>query len=348
MILFMNVFITDQKTITNQKTMGYDRGLLVPSPSPLDVFKYSLASLSVIDWSHVIIYYDLDTNYKHRREEIDQYIRSLFNNPIIYTFRNERQHQWKAAMNEVFSLADNFVWFCCNHDHIFIDYELDLLKRLEIKLADLSKSYEYVSCYFSHWPEMLIHNCKPARYIGEDKDWLLIMWRNCDSVQIVNKNLLRYWWFDHDYGDRLMLRTDFGECVISPETACIIPYRELARHFDGYSHASVDINACPALFIPEGFFDNDIKILYCSDMRKKGYVHVNPLKENYSSIDNEGADLRCMLEDLPLFWRSRISQIEIAKHIDRDILVKHRNDATIKMACAKIYVPASKLEIALR
>lgn len=350
MILFLNTFITDQKLIGY---VGYNRGLL-GSFSRADVFKYSLASLSVIDWSNVIIYYDLDTNYKHMRGEIDQYIRSLFRNPIIFPFRIERQPQWKVAMNELFSLADDFVWFCCNHDHIFIDYELDLLKRIETKLIDLSKSYEYVSCYFSHWPEILYYGKTPPRFtrigaVEENRDCFVTVWSNYDSVQIANKKLLRYWWFDHEYGDIWMPRTDsIAYNVISPETACVIPYRELVRHFDGYSHNNIDINICPPLFIPEGFFDNQIKILYCSDTRKKGYVHVNPLKDNYSTIDNEGADLKCMLEDLPLFWRPRISQIEVTKVVDRELLTIHRNDAILKIASQMIQLPTNKLDIALR
>ncbi len=348
MILFLNVFITDNG-------IGkYFRGLL-PQYTPVDIFKYSLASLSVIDWNHVIIYYTLDTNYKHRREEIDQYIKSLFHAPIIYSFRNEHQSQWKVAINELIALEDNWVWFCCNHDHIFIDYELDLLKRIEAKLIDLSKSYEYVSCYFTHWTEILYHSKTPPRFtkvgsIEENKDYFVTIWHNYDSAQIVNKNILRYWWFEHDYGDTWMPRTDNGGLhsidVRSPKIACVIPYRELVRHFDGYT-TSADpipcINICPPLFIPEGFFDNDVKILYCSDIRKKGYVDINPLKEYYTIIDHEGTDMKCVLEDIPLFWRSRISQIEIAKDIDRKLLLKYRNDEILKMGCYRFQIEVMNL-----
>lgn len=347
MILFMNVFITDKGFVK------YNRGLLPPS-NRVDIFKYSLASLSVIDWSQIIIYYNLDTNYQHRRREIDEYIRSLFHDPVIYSFRNERQSQWKVAMQELFALKDDFVWFCCNDDHIFIDCETELLKRIETKLGDLTKSYKYISCYFSHWPEILYYGRTPPRFtkvgvVEEHKDYFITILCNHDSIQIVNKNLLRYWWFEHDYGDVWMPRTDsLGNDVISPETACIVPYRELVRHFDGYSHNGIDINVCPPLFIPDGFFDNEIKILYCSNTKKKGYVHVNPLKKNYTIVDSEGADLKCVLEDLPFFWRFRIAQVEIARRENRELLLKHRNVATLKMAWQKSQVPVTKLEVALR
>ena len=345
MILFLNVFITDQGFTKN------DRGLL-PSDNRVDIFKYSLASLSVIDWSRVVIYYDLDTNYQHRRREIDEYIRSLFREAIIYPFRNDRQSQWKVAMRALFDIkGDDLVWFCCNDDHIFIDYEKDLLERIEAKLLDLAAKHEYVSCYFTHWPECLYYGRTPPRFtkvgvLEDHRDYFITIYDNSDSAQIVNKKLLRYWWFEHDYGDVWMPRTDM--CVVSPEVFCVIPYRELVRHFDGYSHNNVDINVCPPLFIPDGFFNDEIKISYCSNDRKSGYVHVNPMKKNFSTVDKNGADMKCVVEDLPLFWRSRITCVETAGNINRRLLLKRRNVAVLKMALQKTYIPIFKLEIALR
>lgn len=347
MMLFLNVFITDQGL------SKFDRGLL-PFSSRVDIFKYSLASLSVINWTKVIIYYELDTNYQNRRSEIDGYINSLFSDPIIYSFRNERQYQWKVAMNKLFDMEDDLVWFCCNDDHIFIDYNTDLLEEIETKLIDLRSSYEFVSCAFSHWPEALFYGHTKHRLIEENKKYFITIWRNCDSIQIVNKNLLRYWWFENECGDRWMPRPDTSKfSVTSPETACIIPYRELVRHFDGYTHNNgytpndVDINICPPLFIPDGFFNSNIKILFYSEDRKKGYVDVNPLKKNYSTIDREGTDIKCVLEDLPLFWRSRINTIESFKQETRLILIK-RNEAIMKMSWLYIVLPIEQLEFALR
>ena len=346
MLLFLNVFITDQG-LTNFK---FDRGLL-PSSNRIDIFKYSLASLSVIKWTNVIIYYDLDTNYRHLRGEIDEYIKSLFCNPIIYHFRNDRQSQWKTAVQNLFALEDDLVWFCCNDDHIFIDYELDLLERIETKLADLCKSYKFVSCHFSHWPEMLYYYSKmytKINFIEENRDFFVTITRSCESAQIVNKNLLRDWWFEHDCGDAWMPRTDTIIHLNPPDHIFIVPYRELVRHFDGYSHNYVDINVCPPLFIPDGFFENNIKISYCSDTRKKGYVHVNPLIKNYSTIKRNGADLKCVLEDLPFFWKSRIAQIEIGRCHSKKELIQRRNEAIMRIAWQRIQLPVNNLRVSLR
>ena len=76
MILFLNVFITDNR-------VKYHRGHYGDSYDRITVFKYTLASYSVIEWSHVIIYYGLDVSYQSRREEIKSWINYLFKNHLI-------------------------------------------------------------------------------------------------------------------------------------------------------------------------------------------------------------------------------------------------------------------------
>ena len=108
MILFLSVFITDERT-------KWSRGHYGTSYDRLNVFKYTLASYSVIKWSYVIIYYDLDVSYESRREELKGWINSLFINPIVYDYRPTHQSEWLKAMEEVFSFEDDdLVWFCCN------------------------------------------------------------------------------------------------------------------------------------------------------------------------------------------------------------------------------------------
>lgn len=321
--------------------------------------------MSVLKWNKVIIYYDLDTNYSPLKNEIDEFITSQFKDPIIYTFRNEYQKQWKIALEKLNEICndynDDLIWYCCNDDHIFIDYSLGLIREIENGLISLCRYNEFVACGYSHWPESL-YSGKIAKIKcpnGTENNILTStpLYKIClsnipDSIQIVNFNLLRAWWFDHDYGDNTwMPRTDNKkQSVISPEFVCITPYRELVRHFDGYSHVKININVCPPLMIPEGFFENKIKILYCAPKRKKGFVHVNPVLKNYSTIEVDGADLKCMLEDLPLFWKSRIDCIEIANHIDKSILCKCRNHAVLKIAWQMGLIPLSVnlLKIAMR
>lgn len=345
MILFLNVFITDER-------LKHHRGHYGTSYDRLNVFKYTLASYSVIKWSHVIIYYDLDVSYEDRREELKGWINSLFINPIVYDDRLTHQSEWRKAMEEVFSFEDDdLVWFCCNDDHVFIDYDTDLLYRLEAKLIALSHNYPYVACSFSHWPECLAYSSKPSYHpyprrsphndgimIENTEEYCIIRdWNINDSIEIVTKNWLKYLFCEVDHGDVKLDRPDSGQGsgAVVP-TTMIVPYRELVRHYDVYTHVSIDLNLCPPLQMPDGFFENDIKILYCSQERKPGYVHINPQIENYYSHDLSGVDSRYCLEDLPLFWKNRISTIEVAQEIDRELLLQYRDNAVLKLASSKL------------
>ena len=108
------------------------------------------------------------------------------------------------------------------------------------------------------------------------------------------------------------------------------------------------MNVCPPLFIPEGFFESDIKILYGSDERKSGYVNVNPAARNYSVLDSDGVDPKCTLEDLPLFWRSRISKIEYGLKLDSVSLLRHRNEEVLKSAWQLTQIPMDSIKVSLR
>ncbi|MCU0541867.1 MAG: hypothetical protein MUE44_06705 [Oscillatoriaceae cyanobacterium Prado104] len=330
--------------------MKYPRGYYGDSYDRLNVFKYTLASYSVIEWSHVIIYYDLDVSYESRREELKSWIESLFKNPTIYDYRLTHQSQWQEAMEEVFSLEDDdLVWFCCKDNHVFIDYDTDLLYKVEAKLSSMSQDYPYVGCVFSHWPEVLAYSAKPTYNIFprdssngiiiEDADEYCIIkeWSVNDSIYIVNKNWLKYLWCEADYGDTYLPQPDWVPGVRKVPTATIVPYRELFRHFDVYTHVNIDLNLCPPLYIPEGFFENDIKILYCAEGRKPGYVHINPQIEDYYALDAlYGVDSRYCLEDLPLFWKNRISTVEVSQEIDRKILLRYRDNALLKLASSRL------------
>jgi hypothetical protein len=136
---------------------------------------------------------------------------------------------------------------------------------------------------------------------------------------------------------------------VAPEPyPVLVPYKELVRHFDGYSHVGVDVNACPPLFIPEGFFSGAMNIDYGGDRRRRGAVLVNPCKSTHSTVDPEGADLKATLDDLPLFWRSRIGSIDTAASLDDRQLRRARNEAVVIAATECAAMPASKLRVALR
>jgi hypothetical protein len=78
MILFCNTFITEQSAKNNWNYQKQIPRKNLKSFSNFDTFKYSLASLAVAyDWSKVILKISLDDIYKHRQQELEEFIDSM-------------------------------------------------------------------------------------------------------------------------------------------------------------------------------------------------------------------------------------------------------------------------------
>jgi len=116
-----------------------------------------------------------------------------------------------------------------------------------------------------------------------------------------------------------------------PISKWIIPYRELCRHFDGYFYHGINNKQAPSLEIPPGFFTDEIKIRYGYDNRKDGWVNINPKSENYYAFDKNGTDYKLTIEELPIFWKNRITDIDINPNIDKELLVQYRLKSVLEM-----------------
>jgi hypothetical protein len=353
MILFVNVFIS------KNSATKYIKGLF-KDVDRLSVFKYSMASLSVIKFSKMIIYAELDEFYADQREDLRNYLFSLFGNDLI--FKDKRlckQKEWQKAMEEeVFPFDDELVWFTCNDDHVFVDYDLDTLDNIVHDMKEMLKHREHVSCYFSHYPEMMCHVNYNVPYpvLNKSKYYFEVQWNNFDSIQIVSKSVLKHWWFAHDYGDDCyFVRTDgsfptrgpeYRNIINDLEVRTLIPLRELCRHFDGYNRIlggieSSNINKCPPLFIPEGFFENNLKLSFCQELgskelSSKEFVNINPFAKNYSCVSPVGADLKTDLSKIPLFWKNKIKNITWGFEIDEEVLRFAVNKSIIDLSQAEI------------
>ena len=100
----------------------------------------------------------------------------------------------------------------------------------------------------------------------------------------------------------------------------IVPKIELCRHYDGYQLLFFDP---PPLFIPPGFFENDLKIRFMMDGYDPHFVNINPFGEYVFNGGN--ADLKILIEDLPHFWKEKIKTI--LKKKDK-IIIKNKNHLT--------------------
>ena len=346
MILLINVLLTDD--VLNQDTFRYQRGFLDYPYRPhkydkIDIFKYTLASYAVIPWTKVLIFCELDNQYKAQKEEIQQFVEKEFNGQDVKLefYRNSHQKDWQKLFVDEIENKDNLIWFCCNHDHPFIDYDLTVLER-GIKL--LSERQYPASIYFSYWSELLnkasyIHNERPGPVDVYDKYVGFQLINNNDSIQIINQALYKLWWFEEDYGDAFLPRSDYrladkdgnpiGYDIRKRHNMlnhyCFVPLREMCRHYDGYGHVSINPNKCPALVIPPGFFERNVTIRFEEFSKYNNeYVNVDPSKLYYSIIDKNGTDYKWLAEDIPLFWKKYIKQID---DYNRDTFAEDRNEA---------------------
>ena len=128
------------------------RGLL-HRDDQLDIFKYVLASLSVLGplLNKIHVYVELESCFSHRKQELEDYAKNLFGTKLNYhNSRNLSQQQWQDTCDKIES---DTVWFLCNHDHFFLQPSLDILKYcLKVLQEDPT---EYKAIHFSHTPELL-------------------------------------------------------------------------------------------------------------------------------------------------------------------------------------------------
>lgn len=346
MILFFNTLITDNR---NSGPNRVDR---------LDLFKYTLSSYSCIDRiKDVIIYCDLDNKYRPRENELRDYINLIFNGKTIqfYNFGLTNQTEWQRALeNSIILTTNEPILYSGDDDHIFIDYELDGLYE-GLDLFSKEPREQINTLHFTSWPESIstIHGLKTLYGIDSFKQNGLY-WESellCgDAIQIVNNTFFKHIFFDLEMGNFFIRRTsggfisnwypalgkyNFNSKTEHPKVKRFTPLREMGRHFDAYFHVNLPFSHCPPLDIPKGFFENDIKINYCGE-RKDGFYNTNPLSEHYfNQGDCDASDDKKMLEDLPFFWKNRISTIEnYSEKYDRSLLIAGRNLAHKKIMVA--------------
>ena len=352
MVLLFNVFLTSSKA--NQFVI-YDRGNL-PDHSKIEITKYSLSSLAkAYDWKRVIINIELDPNHYTEQDNLDlkNYVLKEFEDiDIIYSGkRNELQSEWQKTYDDINS---DLIFYLGNHDHIFMDSSNDYLKSL----TNLANKHKYTTIITSHYPENIrwaksgyieLNENFPRKYNRgyELKDNYIKHEGICiDSLNIITKALYYNWFFKGKWDNTEKIirlpRTDGigGESLLTireklgiplPEQKIIIPYKEQLRHFDGYMHQKIGNNICPAICIPNGFFDRNIKIRYGYEDYKQNWVNINPLKENYYAYNLDGVDYKFTLKDIPLFWKNRISKIDINNDLNEELDIQHHLYSIIQM-----------------
>ena len=335
MIVFFNVKITDIKMTWPYAGTVYDRAEWMPVSNRFDIFKYCLASHAVLEplVDKYVFYVDL-AEFTPRQQELEEYMLSIFpkDKLEIQWRRINYTHEWRQFCNERFADDNQLVWYSGNDDHIFIDSSLDVVSE-GVDLVGNDPD-PLAILYFSHWTSQmrmgLVHNAT----LTDSKNYIKYHWDNVDSIQLMKAGRFKKYWFDTDCADDAMYRTDplgwkYGYKIPSTMYA---PTRELVRHYDGDSHVGKLLNAIsPPLYVPLGFFGKDMKVRVGYPERKDSWTNLYAAAERIYSVDPHSAEARWCVEDIPLFWKGHISELDVNPDQDIHALKQARDAAFLAM-----------------
>lgn len=380
MILYFDSYITDAPLHSWPKVRAIEKSIqdsckAYRKQDKVDIAKYTLASYAVYPWSKVIIKYQLENTSKN--EEFEEFIREVFDCPVIINNRSEDTDGFNSALDLCYETSDEWIFYSGNNDHPMILSELDQLDKLLNKAEDLKSKYgNNISVVYSHLPELMelanqnhlrsIFLHPDIKQVDNDDDTVSFYYPygNPDSMQIIHRDLLRKWMSYPELKGKRIFRTECVEDFVKlPQQYVVFPKYEVCRHYDAYFHTIlngkkfyISETIVPPLFIPDGFFENDIKISYgYNNYRDDGWINVNPTNDKYIFENNKGTDLKLLLSDLPLFWKDRISIIDKNETFDTKLAAEFNKrrlyDLThpVKMTFnMKIFVLFLKLKRLLR
>ena len=250
MILLLSVFITHKRKVNRF--------------SRYDIFKYTLTSYKHLPFSELYFFISLDDEFVHLKKDLIKFIMETFplkKNKIHIVFeRYSKQLQWAPFIQTLMKKhgKDELVWFTQNDDHVFVDFNLDILEEgLDLLKREPNP---HKSLYFSHWPEQIKLSGKynthtrVQHYIKYELSLL-------DCVQIFGLSFLydifvnHTWKKDHNRIDSVLNELTSKPSEDNPLRQTIyVPLREMCRHFDGYNHIKMDPQNCGPLVLPINTF----------------------------------------------------------------------------------------------
>ena len=331
MILFVDTYLSEVALSPNKKLQWFleqvqDNSYVYRKQLKIDIFRYSLASYASLNWSKVIVRVSGDD--RSSIEALVPYVQELFPNAQVELTRSDTGFKYAQAL-DVAGPCDPWVFFSPNNDHPFIHHDTGIFVPLLKAAEKAEQNYDYpVSILFSHFTEA-INSIKPKKFLfGYTGDFCKVLHEDEVSytVKYDHLSLLSLQIFRRSHlkkmmesaGDRRVIRTEclgkFNDYQVP--TIVIVPKEECCRHYDAYMHTSfvvkdfISASRVPPLFIPDGFFEGNIKIRYGFDQYDQSYVNINPSKKKYIFDSPEGTDLAIPLEKIPAFWKKRIAGVQ--------------------------------------
>ena len=292
----------------------------------LDVCKYVIASYAELDWDLVVIRFECENPADN--SHFHKFCRKIFPSAEIENSRSDTAQKYLHALSKLKRFGNPWIFFSPNNDHPYIGKEKSLSHY--IKLAqEFEKKYpnHVITILYSHFTEAMCR-ISPSQHLWgrygkaftkikyEDQDSYVMEINKflCDSIHILRLDILLEIFSTTKNTGRLIKLED-TEFYFSQKIKhlSVWPKKELCRHYDG-SLGSEGVyerfNHVPLLFIPDGFFERNIKIRYGFPDYKEGFINIDPTASSSRYLTGTGPDINCLLDDIPGCWLSRISSIE--------------------------------------
>jgi hypothetical protein len=288
--------------------------------SKLDVTKYTLLSYRALNFNEIIIRYECEDG--EDSTEFNSFCQKYFRDAKIFNHRSATASQYLDHLSQLSHLNNPWVFFSPNNDHTLIGNPelVNSYLRLAEEVEFFYPSY-VVSVFTSHFVEYVNWESPDQprwgigsknKVIGETAIAKIVSRAEgffSPSIKILRLSTITKIFSETNNVGRCIRMED----ALDPphegpklKELTIYPKIELCRHFDGYFFENLPTHP---LFIPDGFYESDIKIRFGFKDYKRGHVNINPY-ENISYLGGV-ADLQCLISEIPHFWKNRISEIDI-------------------------------------
>ena len=314
------------------KYLAVSKSLKLRPSTKYDIFRFTLASYSQINFDYVFINYSLESEHSNQNyQSLDQYITELFPAAVISHERSDTPAKFFSFLDNLNIPDDSWVFFSPNNDHPFIgspSYFNSLVSHINAIIPNLDTDRRPCILY-SHFTES-VNDLRPTdpKWGYYSNNFKSVIYEDRTVVACIdNKDLLDSIKI-FKYSDLLFLFSQYKtlttRCVRLEDLPCYSsgplrlltfqPTEELCHHYDSYTHL---IDHIRPLQIPLGFFDSRIHIAYGYDSNIPQCLNIHPLR-----LD---ADLTLEYSDIPPFILSRTSKILIADHFKSTPQLRHQS-----------------------
>jgi hypothetical protein len=211
----------------------------------LNILKTTIKSYSKLDFIHAI--FNIEVLNSNHEKEIKDLISKFFSK-ISVEIQFKRPSDiisWKKDIKRLSKYKHTPIFTVFNHDHIFLDYQLDTFRSIVNEVFNGDSSDYKKIFYYSHIPEFLskilntnrfnklkitrINNLYSLKYINVNIDSFAIM--TYDTLSYIFKSIIKY----PNYIGRIDWQ---GLYFRKLKVEAFVYPREFFGHYEGYGHVT--------------------------------------------------------------------------------------------------------------